>query len=307
MTSVWFNRKFKDDVERRERLYAGEIVVYDCLSAVKEFAEFTARMVETALAPHDPRSIHEVLTPQELAPLLGKLKPQFIHHPESRRLVGRIIAELGGDLDDSHLDVPKLRTAYPTGHLTKGIAFAFAGHRDTWYGAPQAQINWWLPIYPLHADNAMAFYPRYFAAPVENDSDRFSYYRRNVERRSVVEFIDADPRGSALGHLADERRARSPAVARRRRPHPVLRRAAPRHRYQRDIHDRATASIFARSASATSSSGSAPPTSIRGASGPRCRDFTRASDAAAMPEALAQKLDPTGPGGGEVAVFRPGA
>ena len=62
MTSVWFNRKFKDDVERRERLYAGEIVVYDCLSAVKEFAEFTARMVETALAPHDPRSIHEVLS-----------------------------------------------------------------------------------------------------------------------------------------------------------------------------------------------------------------------------------------------------
>ena len=306
MTSVWFNRKFKDDVERRERLYAGEIVVYDCLSAVKEFAEFTARMVETALAPHDPRSIHEVLTPQELAPLLGKLKPQFIHHPESRRLVGRIIAELGGDLDDSHLDVPKLRTAYPTGHLTKGIAFAFAGHRYTWYGAPQAQINWWLPIYPLHADNAMAFYPRYFAAPVENDSDRFSYYRRNVERRSVVEFIDADPRvqPSATSLTNDEPEVRLlPDVGglilfSGAQLHATVTSATSRSRYSVDFRTVSKRDVELGLGAANVDSRCV---------GTALRDFTRASDAAAMPEALAQKLDPTGPGGGEVAVFRPGA
>src|SRR5688500_10491746 len=103
MTSVWFNRRFQDEAQRRQRPYAWEIFVDDGLQAVKALAAFTAAMVEAALAPHDPRSIHEALTPAELAPLLGKLKPQFIHPPESRRLVGRVLTELGADLEDCYL------------------------------------------------------------------------------------------------------------------------------------------------------------------------------------------------------------
>ena len=307
MTSVWFNRKFKDDVERRERLYTGEIVVYDCLSAVKEFAEFTARMVETALAPHDPRSIHEVLTPQELAPLLGKLKPQFIHHPESRRLVGRIIAELGGDLDDSHLDVPKLRTAYPTGHLTKGIAFTFAGHRDTWYwraaGADQL-VAAHLPAARRQRDGVLSPLLRGTGRKRLGQIQLLPAQRRAPQRGRVHR---CRPTRSALGHLADERRARSPAVARRRRPHPVLRRAAPRHRYPHAT-SRSRYSVDFRTVSKRDVELGLGAANVDSRCvGTALRDFTRASDAAAMPEALAQKLDPTGPGGGEVAVFRPGA
>ena len=106
-TAIWFNRRI-DDKERRERLYAGEIFVYDRVPAVEEFAAFTRKLVEEALAPHDPRHVHEALTPEELAPLLGKLKPAFTHHPESRRLVSKILEELGTDLNDCHIDVPKM-------------------------------------------------------------------------------------------------------------------------------------------------------------------------------------------------------
>src|SRR5690242_4983459 len=102
MTAVWFNRSIKDDEERRARLYAGEIFVYDQLRSVEEFARFTRGMVEAALAPHDPRHVHEVLTPAELAPLLGRLKPLFTHHPEARKLVVQILEELGSDVSDYH-------------------------------------------------------------------------------------------------------------------------------------------------------------------------------------------------------------
>jgi hypothetical protein len=63
-----------------------------------------------------------------------------------------------------------------------------------------------LPIYPLTSDNAMAFYPRYFSRPVANDSVRFNYYQRNVERMDVAQFVDDDPRiqPSAIGLGADE-------------------------------------------------------------------------------------------------------
>lgn len=306
MTSVWFNKKFRDDTERRERLYAGEIFVYDGLAAVKEFARFAAELIEAALAPHDPCHVHERLTPRELAPLLGRLKPEFIHHPCSRRLVAEIIAELGGDIDDCHLDVPKLRTAYPSGHLTKGIAFAFAGHRDTWYGAPQAQINWWLPVYPLHADNAMAFYPRYFEAPVENDSDKFNYYRRNVERRSVVEFIDADPRvqPSAKSLSNEEPEVRLlPEVG-----GVILFSGAQLHATVTSPECRSRYSIDFRTVSQRDIElGLGAPNTDSRCIGTALRDFTRARDSAPIPEALALKLDPVGPSAGEVAVFRPGA
>ena len=205
VTAIWFNRAEKDE-ERRARLYAGEIFVYDRVPAVEKFANFTRGLIEEALAPHDPRHVHEVLSPEELAPLLGKLKPVFTHHPESKRLVAKILEELGVDLDDCHADVPKMRTAYPSGHLTKGIAYAFPWHRDTWYGGPMAQINWWLPIYPLHANNCMAFDPRNFSNAVKNDSERFNYYVRNVERKDVTQFVKEDPRiqPAALALDSDE-------------------------------------------------------------------------------------------------------
>ncbi len=60
----------------------------------------------------------------------------------------------------------------PTGdYLTSGIAYAFHPHRDTWYSAPFNQINWWMPVYDIRPDNAMAFHLRYWDRA---DPQRFS-------------------------------------------------------------------------------------------------------------------------------------
>ena len=47
-----------------------------------------------------------------------------------------------------------MRTATSDDYLTSGIAYAFHPHRDTWYSAPQCQLNWWLPIYEVEPDNS---------------------------------------------------------------------------------------------------------------------------------------------------------
>lgn len=301
----WFNVAVGSDSERRARLYAGEIFVYDHLRSVADFAAFTREMVEAALAPHDPRHVHEALTPAELAPLLGRLKPAFTHHPEARRLVTRILEDLGTDLDDCHLDVPKLRTAYPTGHLTRGIAYAFPGHRDTWYGSPQAQINWWLPIYPLKADNALAFYPRHFSTPVANDSDRFNYYRRNVERKDAAKFIDEDPRvqPSASGLSPDEPQFRllpevgGIIVFSGAQLHATVSSPNSLSRYSVDFRTVSRADVERGLGAANIDTR---------CTGTALRDFRRGRDGAPMPEELARLLDPVGPGKDEVAVFEPG-
>jgi len=66
------------------------------------------------------------------------------------RLLG--ITEFGCDLcdlDDTYLDMPRLRVVSSHGYLTTGMGYAHPPHRDTWYSAPMAQINWWLPTYDL--------------------------------------------------------------------------------------------------------------------------------------------------------------
>ena len=69
-------------------------------------------------------------------------------------------------------------------------------HRDTWYSAPGCQVNWWIPIYELQSDNAMAFHPNYWNHPVRNSSEGYNYYQWNKLYRGpkVAQFTKEDPR-----------------------------------------------------------------------------------------------------------------
>ena len=174
------------DDERRERLYQGDIFVFSPTPATKDLIALAGDMLLRAFAPHDPREIHKYKSPDEVAAILAKLKPEFIHHPECKVLIPRIAEERGVDLDRLYFDVPRMRSAYPSDFLTSGIAYAFDPHRDTWYSAPMCQLNWWIPIYPLHPDNSMGFYPRHFGEGVENNSEIYNYYEWNEKNRATA-------------------------------------------------------------------------------------------------------------------------
>ncbi len=193
-TSLFFDARMSDQ-DRRTRLYAGDIFVFSETAGSRELVALAREMLETAFAPHDPRRIHEHKTPEEVAEILAKLKPQFIHHPECKTLLPKILAEHGCDLEKVYFDVPRMRSAYAPHFLRSGIAYAFHPHRDTWYSAPMCQLNWWLPIYPLDPDNSMGFYPRYFSEPVQNNSEIFNYYEWNTKNRATAaQHIKVDTR-----------------------------------------------------------------------------------------------------------------
>jgi len=59
-----------------------------------------------------------------------------------------------------------------------------ASHRDTWYSAPLAQLNYWMPVYDVSADNAMAFHPEYFDRAI--DSPVYNYYEWNAKHRAAA-------------------------------------------------------------------------------------------------------------------------
>lgn len=194
MTAVYFDTDASDS-ERRERLYAGDIFIFRPTPGSQALISLAAEMLRDAFAPYDPRKVHEHLTPEETARILAKLKPEFIHHPECKRLLPQLLEEHGVDLDSVYFDVPRLRSAYPSHFLTSGIAYAFHPHRDTWYSAPPCQLNWWMPVFPIRRDNAMGFFPEYFSQAVPNSSDRYNYYEWNATSRgSAAQNVRSDTR-----------------------------------------------------------------------------------------------------------------
>jgi hypothetical protein len=105
------------------------------------------------------------------------------------------LRELNCDPDKTYFDVPRLRTAFPGEYLSSGIAYAFHPHRDSWYSAPFCQVNWWLPVFDLHPDNCMAFYPRYWDQAVRNSSEGYNYYEWNkTNRKSAAQHVKQDTR-----------------------------------------------------------------------------------------------------------------
>ncbi|QKV17931.1 hypothetical protein [Oricola thermophila] len=194
MLAVHFDPAATDE-DRRSKLYDGDIVILSPTPGSKALIELAREMLEEAFKPHDPRYVDQHMTAEEVAAILAVLKPKFIHHPECKKLIPQIMEEHDVDVDKLYFDVPRLRSAYPEGFLSSGIAYAFHPHRDTWYSAPNCQLNWWMPVYPIQAENSMGFYPRYFDEPVENNSEIYNYYEWNTKNRaSAAKYVKKDTR-----------------------------------------------------------------------------------------------------------------
>jgi hypothetical protein len=193
--AVFYDSDVSDDVRRR-RLYDGQLFVYSERPSVLALVKFARSMIEDAFGGMDPRTAQDNMPVEKYAELLGKLKPAFIHHPESKRHLQAILEDLRCDAEQTYFDVPRMRSSTSDNYLTSGIALAWHPHRDTWYSAPPCQINWWLPIYEIESENAMAFHPKYWSEPIQNSSSDYNYYEWNKKHRGsdVAKLINSDPR-----------------------------------------------------------------------------------------------------------------
>ncbi len=184
-----------DDNKRRELLYRGQLLVYSPTPSSLKLVNFARQMAEEALQPYEPETAQYHLPVERYAGILAELKPKFIHHPISKECIQGIFRELGVDSHKTFFDVPRMRTSTSDDYLKTGIAYAFHPHRDTWYSAPMCQINWWMPIYPIVPENAMAFHPRYWSEPVRNGSAEYNYAEWNrTSRQNAAQFVKEDTR-----------------------------------------------------------------------------------------------------------------
>jgi hypothetical protein len=125
-----------DDQIRREQIYSGEILVLPPTPISLEFCHFVRALLGEAFGTLDPQTAQYSLAVERYARVLAELKPKFIHHPESKRLVRGLLRELGCDPNETYFDVPRLRSSTSDNYLTTGIAYAF--HPAECNGIPSA-------------------------------------------------------------------------------------------------------------------------------------------------------------------------
>jgi len=184
-----------NDATRRQALYDGQLIVYSPRPSSLALCEIAREMSEKAFGTLDPRHAQHSMPVEQYAGILADLKPRFIHHPTVKTLMQTMLRDFGCDAEQTYFDVPRLRTATDGGYLTSGIAYAFHPHRDTWYSAPFNQINWWLPVYDIEPNNAMAFHLRYWDRPIRNGSRDYNYAEWNrVSRSTAAQHIKSDTR-----------------------------------------------------------------------------------------------------------------
>lgn len=192
--NIFFDSKTNDDARRAE-LYKGSLFVSSPSANALKLCQLAKDLIEEAFHPMDPLTLHQTLPVERCVEILAALKPKFIHHEKSKEYIQGMLNEVGCDLDKTYFDVPRLRTAFPGDYLKSGIAFAFHPHRDTWYSAPFSQINWWMPVYPLNAQNCMALHPHYFDRALKNGSHSYNYQKWNEEsRKNAAQHVKTDTR-----------------------------------------------------------------------------------------------------------------
>lgn len=160
-----------------EQLYAGAIVRFSNLAAMRDLAAHARRFVEAHLAPHDPVRIHAMLDREALALRLSDVQRAFSRDGDTKQLWRALFEEAGFDPADTARDRLFIRFQPPTpaqGGPHRARSTGTVGfHRDSWGTNLYAQVNWWAPVYPITHERTFAFLPALFDQPIPNDSADF--------------------------------------------------------------------------------------------------------------------------------------
>ena len=173
------------DGERAARVFAGEILVFPGLPAVRALRDYADELIRAALASDDPPAAQIALDPDDYVARIDAVQKPFRRDKEARDLFAEVLAATGADPARTFYDWLHLR-ALPDGasHTARNTRPTHL-HRDSWGSGVMQQTNWWTPVYPITAECTIALHPGYWARPLANSSDRWEFEKARDYRKSA--------------------------------------------------------------------------------------------------------------------------
>lgn len=183
------------DPDQRRALFAGDIFFFSQLPATRAICDFALEIAREKFDTDTPETAFHHLEVLDFVRRVEATKKRFTNCQESKELLRDFGEQLGIDPAKYYFDPPRIRIVPNYEYLHAGVSYAYAPHRDPWYGGPQYQINFWMPAMAITPDQTMAIYPSYFNRAVRNESNRFNLeHWDNVERPRAVENVTAETR-----------------------------------------------------------------------------------------------------------------
>ena len=151
-------------------------------------------MLEEAFAPHDPRTYSSKKDGRGSRGHPCEAEATVYPPSGMKKIIPQIMTERGVDLQKS-----VLRCAPPALGLSLALPVVWyrlrlpPASRHLVFGT-NVSAELVAPIYPLEPDNAMGFYPHYFAGPVKNNSEIYNYYEWNMKNRATAQHVKSDAR-----------------------------------------------------------------------------------------------------------------
>jgi hypothetical protein len=197
MVGIYVNHDLPD-VKRRSLVFDGDLLLYTRTTESAGLADHAIKLISEAFAPFEPQQAQFSLSVEDFIMRVGPLKTRFTNDPYTKELVTALLKAFGCDLESTYFDVPRLRVVPHGDYLSAGVSYAYKAHRDVWYSSPSAQVNWWMPVFPVTADRAMSFFPEYWSVPVRNSSAEFDYgewcaFGRRMAASQVKEDVRKHP------------------------------------------------------------------------------------------------------------------
>ncbi|TAL37822.1 MAG: hypothetical protein EPN97_04650 [Alphaproteobacteria bacterium] len=163
---------FRTTEDFREAIYGGSIFRLPATTETRALVADIRSLLEQdfgALA-----SVHTRFDFTSMKQPLSVLRAKLTTEPRYTEALAAIAAVAGVPAELA-FDPLRLRCVLPGNHLNKGSEVAYAAHRDTWYGNPQAQVNFWIPLQDMTEAQSFMFFPDVFKKAVPNTSNTFQY------------------------------------------------------------------------------------------------------------------------------------
>lgn len=131
-------------------------------------------IAEKAFGTSDPQNAESRMDPDAFKAAVKTARQTVDDDVDVNALWHDLLLSLGVDLDDIFGDRLRLRIV-PSHASHQGLRHQpLPAHRDSWGSGLEAQVNWWMPLYPLSPDRTMVLWPDAFSKPVVNSSGNWS-------------------------------------------------------------------------------------------------------------------------------------
>lgn len=188
-----------DDEERRMLLFDGALLFNAAAPESTALCAHAQDLAHEAFGELDPLHAQEQLDVEKFIDLVGPLKGRYTNGERTKELVRDYVLALGMDPSRTYFDVPRLRIVPHSGYLSAGVSYAYKAHRDQWYGGSFAQLNYWMPVWEVTPESAMAMYPLRWDRACKNSSGDFDYGEwTTVGRPAAVKQVQTDTRKHPL-------------------------------------------------------------------------------------------------------------